>query len=157
MLASQLRADLNDQQTEMLAMVQNIVIQGLTPTQETPVEEHHAQQAANATIKGNVQLQMLQILQAMQVAHANGNGNQYNGSGNQNGGGRPPRANKRTPDNAAFTRLDKSKYCHTHGACNHASSECNRKAPGHRNTATLTNRMGGSNAFCQPVVAAAEA
>ena len=101
-------------------------------------------------------MQMLQILQAMQAAQANGNGNQSNGNGNQNGGGRPPRVNKRTPDNAAFTRLDKSKYCHTHGACNHASSECNRKAPGHRNTATLTNRMGGSNAFCQPVVAAAE-
>ena len=157
MLASQLRVDLNNQQTEMLAMVQNLVIQDETPAQESRVEEQHAQHAANATIESNVQMQMLQILQAMQAAQANGNGNQYNGSGNQNGGGRPPRANKRTPDNASFTRLDKSKYCHTHGACNHASSECNRKAPGHRNTATLTNRMGGSNAFCQPVVAAAEA
>ena len=70
MLASQLRVDLNNQQTEMLAMVQNLVIQDETPAQESRVEEQHAQQAANATIESNVQMQMLQILQAMQAAQA---------------------------------------------------------------------------------------
>ena len=42
----------------MLALMQNLVE---TDPQEVPV-----QQAANATIVDNVQLQMLQILQAMQ-------------------------------------------------------------------------------------------
>ena len=146
MLASQLRVDLNNQQTEMLALMQDLVV----PEQE----EAPVQQAANATIGANVQLQMLQILQAMQAAqatgqqHGNGGGNP-NGGGNRNGGGRA-RINRRTPDNATFNRSDTTNYCHTHGACNHTSADCNRKAPGHRNTATLANRMGGSNAFCQP-------
>ena len=88
-------------------------------------------------------------MQAAQVTcnhqHQNRRGNR-NGGRNQ-GGGRT-RVNQRTPDNASFNRVNTSTYCHTHGACNHTSAECNRKAPGHRNTATLTNRMGGSNAFC---------
>ena len=73
MLASQLRVDLNNQQTEMLAMVQNMVIQEPPPAQESPAEEAPVQEAANATIGGNVQLQMLQILQAMQATQATGN------------------------------------------------------------------------------------
>ena len=46
-------------------------------------------------------------------------------------------------------------YCHTHGTCNHASSECNRKTPGHKNKATFPRRMGGSNDFCQAAAAPA--
>ena len=139
-------------------MIQNLVVQE-HPAQENPVEDEQVQEAVNAAIGANVQLQMLQILQAMQAAQANGNGNQnqqvQNGGGNQNGGGRPARTNRRTPDDVTFNRVDTSKYCHTHGACNHASSACNRKAPGHRNNATQANRMGGSNAFCQPAAEAA--
>ena len=154
MLASQLRVDLNNQQTQMLAMMQDFVIPE-PPAYEAPPEEAHVQQAANATIGTDVQLQMLQILQAMQAAQAAGNQQQQNRGGNQNGGrnqgGGRTRVNQRTPDNASFNRVNTSTYCHTHGACNHTSAECNRKAPGHRNTATFTNRMGGSNAFCPPV------
>ena len=92
------------------------------------------------------QIQMLQILREMrdaQIANTPPQGNQSRD--------RSTRVNRRTPDNATFNRLDKSKYCHTHGAYNHQSSECNRKAPGHRNAAMLANRLGGSNAFFQRV------
>ena len=158
MLASQLRVDLNNQQTQMLALMQDLV-PDLPPANHVPAEEAHVQQVANATIGDNVQLQMLQILQAIQAAQATGNqhGQQHrNGGGNRNGGRNQPgggraRVNRRTPDDASFNRVDTSAYCHTHGACNHTSAECNKKAPGHRDTATLANRMGGSNAFCQPV------
>lgn len=34
-------------------------------------------------------------------------------------------------------------YCWTHGACRHTSSMCNTKAPGHRDEATFTNKLGG--------------
>ena len=145
----------------MLALMQDIVVQDQQPAQEVIEENAPVQQVANATIADNVQLQMLQILQAIQAAqqqgqqqgNQNGSGNQQaNGGGyqhgNQNSGGRQ-RVNRRTPDNATFNRRDTSAYCHTHGACNHTSMDCNKKAPGHRNTATLANRMGGSNAFCQ--------
>ena len=59
MLASQLRVNLNNQQREMLAMVQNIVVTGTPPVQEIPAEEAPVQQAENATIGANVQLQVL--------------------------------------------------------------------------------------------------
>ena len=82
----------------------------------------------------------------------------YAGQGNQNGGGRA-RVNRQTLENAYFNRRDISQYwhmhisqyCHMHGAWNHLSRNCNKNAPSHRNTATLANRMGGSNAFWLPV------
>ena len=153
MLASQMRTTLDNQQVEMLAMMQGMLrdeptahdaIEHNQPTQPMELQTH---QVANAVVSDNVQLQMLQILQSMQAAQQQVPNN--NTDGNHNGGGRT-RQNRRTPDNATFNRRDKTKYCHTHGACNHTSSECNRKAPGHKNTATMTNRMGGSNAFCEP-------
>ena len=136
----------------MLAMMQSMVTGKEQPAQEIEAETP-MQQVANVAIADNVQLQMLQILQTMQAAQQQGDRNNRGSdknSGNQNGGGRA-RVNRRTPDDATFNRRDESKYCHTHGACNHTSSDCNRKAPGHRNTATLTNRMGGSNVFCEQV------
>ena len=37
-----------------------------------------------------------------------------------------------------------SQYCWTHGLCHHASKDCCTKAEGHKDDATLDNRMGGS-------------
>ena len=37
-----------------------------------------------------------------------------------------------------------TKYCHTHGLCNHSCPECRTPAEGRQNDATLQNRMGGS-------------
>ena len=89
---------------------------------------------------------MLQILRELRDAQIANNSSQSNQNRD-----RSSRVNRKTPDDANFTRVDTTKYCHTHGACNHNSSECNRKAPGHRNNATLANRRGGSNAFCGQV------
>ena len=41
------------------------------------------------------------------------------------------------------------KYCWTHGACNHNSSDCKSKAQNHIDTATFKNRQGGSNKGCK--------
>ena len=38
-----------------------------------------------------------------------------------------------------------SKYCWTHGLCHHTSNDCRSKADGHKDDATIDNRMGGSN------------
>ena len=35
-------------------------------------------------------------------------------------------------------------YCWTHGLCNHKSIECKKKEAGHKDEATLENRMDGS-------------
>ena len=49
------------------------------------------------------------------------------------------------------TRVNKSKYCHTHGACAHESKYCKNKRPGHKDEATFENKLDGSTAFCQGV------
>ena len=38
-----------------------------------------------------------------------------------------------------------SKYCWTHGLCHHHSKDCRTKADGHKDNATLDNRIGGSS------------
>ena len=48
-----------------------------------------------------------------------------------------PRKNKRRTTNL-------TKYCHTRSLCNHDSPDCCTPAEGHKNEATLQNRMGGS-------------
>ena len=52
--------------------------------------------------------------------------------------GQPP-----TPLPARF-----NKYCWTRGRCNHLGSACNNKAPGHKDTATIANKLGGSCYAC---------
>ena len=42
-------------------------------------------------------------------------------------------------------RVGHSKYCWTHGLCNHISKDCKNKKEGHKDEATFTNRMNGSN------------
>ena len=117
------------------------------------------QPAANTAIN-NVQQQMLDILQVMPVAQITNNGGNNRGNNNisnngpndgKNGDNPRCRRNRRPPDNATFDLHDTSKYCHVHGAYNHQLGDCNRRAPGHRNAAILANRMGGYNAFCQPM------
>ena len=43
------------------------------------------------------------------------------------------------------------KYCWSHGACAHESASCLSKKPGHQDTATFNNKMGGSTTRCPPV------
>ena len=136
MLAEQLRVDLNNQQTEMLAMVQ-----GLTQVEDEPHMPREMEVANAATI--DVQHQIFELLRTMQEAQST-NTNTTNRGGNRNG----TRRCRKTPDDASFPRQVTDKYCWTHGACNHKSDACNRKAPGHRDAATKENRMNGSNAFC---------
>ena len=103
MLTQQLRDDLTNQQTEMLAMMQNLVIPEQEPFNEPEIAP---QPAANAAVN-DIQVQMLQVLQAMQAAQQNGNGGRNNNGGNDNkGNGWHCRRNPRTPDNAAFARQD---------------------------------------------------
>jgi hypothetical protein len=69
---------------------------------------------------------------------------------NRSNTSRPPRTstgprqgNPRTPLAAHY-----NKYCWSHGRCNHVGSECKSKAPGHKDTATMEDKMGGSNYAC---------
>ena len=97
---------------------------------------------------------MLKLLRDIAANGNNGGRGNRCGCGDRGGhGGRGNgnRVNCRTPDNISFIRCMMSLYYHTHGACNHASADYTRQAPGYEDLATMINCMGGSNAFCQPV------
>ena len=137
MLAEQIRTDFGHQNEQIMAMMQNIA--NVAESQSEPSSEPSVQLANATTVDTNQQI--LQLLRTMQQ--------QLTSNNTPNNSERRGR-NRRTPDNASFNRRVKDKYCWTHGACNHASGDCSRKAPGHRDEATFANRMGGSNAFCPP-------
>ena len=157
MLAEQLCTDFQVQGTKVLAIVQELAEANANPPTET-VQLPPAP-VANAVIQDTIQVEMLRLLQ--DIANRNGNNggrggrggrdNYGNRGGNSGRGNANGNRNRRTPDNASFIRRIMNLYCHTHGACNHISADCTSKAPGHEDLATLNNRMGGSNAFCQPV------
>ena len=150
----------------MIAMVQTLIP---VPEQTDYQSKLVFQPAANAAIN-TVQQQMFEILQAMQatqIENANSGGNNggshgvvyanegssnegNNGGNNIDNNNQRHQRNKRITDDATLERQVKSKYCHTHGASNHDLNDCNRRAPGHKNAETFTNRMGGSKAFSNP-------
>ena len=109
MLATQLRAYIGQQQTEMVAMMQNLVIKQVNKQEDTP-DDPQVQPAANAMMEGSFQLQMLRILQEMQATQNTGHNNadSNNGSGGNwnvnrdNDRDRNHNRNKKIPDNVAF-------------------------------------------------------
>jgi hypothetical protein len=153
MLAEQLRTTIDAQGTEMLAMLSEMQDNN-PPIQESTPPPPPTEQSANSAAHTDVQLQILRILQDMHQHQVRPRKNQTGrtGAGGRGSAQRTGAQNRRTLDDATFSRRVTDKYCHTHGGCNHTSGECTRKAPGHEDTATMTNKLGGSNAFCTPAV-----
>ena len=141
-LASEIRGRLQENQQQMLALLR-------PHTTEEPYAinnecEESQQQNALATTQLNVQTETLKLLSDLQKQLQN----LTTEVKKKNDGGRR-RQNRKTPDNPPFSRTNIQKYCWTHGACNHNSNECTRKAPGHKDEATKTNKLRGSKAFCE--------
>ena len=138
LLASEIRNELQNNQMQMLSLMKM--------QQEEFPEEHFIENETeniNATPYASIQTETLKALQELQK------GLKYLTSEvKQNGHPTRGKINKKTADNATFNRTETGKYCWTHGACNHNSNECNRKAPGHKSDATKDNKIGGSKAFC---------
>ena len=149
MLADQLRANLEAQSSAMLAMVQESTTDNNPPI----VSNNPPAPAANASVSVGdpVQLEMLCLLREIALGRQeraprqNSRPSNSSASGDNEGGRSRIR---KTPDNATFLRRATDSYCWTHGGCNHDSKDCNRKARGHKDAATRTNRMDGPNAFC---------
>ena len=145
-LAEQLRSDIEKRDNDLLTVIQSAMETASVPPSITPsdisVQTPPAQQQANSVQSDPIQLEMLKLLQQMQQMMTTQTPPQGNTNLERR---RPPR---KTPDDTSFTRNKTGKYCWTHGACNHDSSQCLAKAPGHKDSATLDNCMSGSNAFC---------
>ena len=77
----------------------------------------------------------------------NGNGSNpgYRGGRNNNNNNNNNNTNNRRVKLANGRIVDK--YCYSHGACNHAGTNCNNPRPDHKPEATFQNRMGGSRYY----------
>ena len=145
--ADKLRAHLQLQGSEILAMVQGIAEfnttntsrQRTTPTSSLGEYAHSIiHSIGNASAPTNI---------SAQNSHYSGR----DGLGGRNEctgcGIGERRIGIRTPDNTSFNRYDQSNYCHTHGAYNHILGDRTKKSLGHQDRSTFDNRMGGSNIF----------
>ena len=114
---------------------------------EEKKDDDDIQQQANntnqQTSSSNDMQTLLAQMQQMQMQNQTLMMQLMNGGRNSNGnrlGNNPRNVKKQAPG--------ERKYCWTHGWCAHTGNECNKKADGHKDKATLTNKMGGSNWNC---------
>jgi hypothetical protein len=107
-----------------------------------PVTEN-ANHATTDTILQQV-LTQNQELMRMLAANAGPTGGRRNRTPRASRPSTGPRQGQpRTPMPAYF-----NKYCWTHGRGNHEGPNCNSKCPGHKDEATMENKMGGSTYGC---------
>ena len=155
MLAEQLKTCMEHRDQELFSAIQSVVDSNSVATSPPSMAQSElstitpSQHQANAVQNDSIQLEMLKLLKQMQESMCT----QLNKTQQKNGS--QPSTNKKpprkTPDDASYPRKKTNKYCWTHGGTNHSSQECQRKAPGHQDTATFVNRLGGSNAYCSNV------
>ncbi len=119
------------------------------PTEDTisPVATS-SQPTANAVTDNNLLAELLaqnkQLIESLANQGNRSLANQGTHSSRQSRRPTGPRQGQpRTPLAAHF-----DKYCWTHGRCNHNGSACRNKAPGHKDEATMDNKMEGSTYAC---------
>ena len=142
LLATQLREDLDARNTDLMTVLQTALeaqSHSTAPTATVTSDLTNPTHQVNSASSDKVQLEILQLLQQMKT--------DLQAKCAPAPAPRTRRA-KKTPDDASFPRRKTDKYCWTHGGCAHDSSACKDKAAGHQDTATFSNRMGGSNAYC---------
>jgi len=117
---------------EVIEGVQQVLQPAMEASYEAEAADilQHANAATTAPTQQTVLMeQMLHMMQLMQQQL------QQSSAGNKNN----------ATNNKLRTKINK--YCWTHGACAHSSSECRNKKPGHQDAVTFDNRMGGSTAY----------
>ena len=106
----------------------------LPPTSENGVDDLLQQVANAATQSSQVVPQLVQQMQQMQALMM-----QMQGQLNSSTSPPPPTGPRRER---------RQYYCWTHGLCYHSGDRCRTKKEGHRDTATLQNKMGGNTRGC---------
>lgn len=140
-LASEIRTELRGNQTQMLALMKTFT-ESHTTDEDVSSDEDNVNHTANAVSQMTVQTETLKLLTELQKQLQRLTNEMKNTTKKSKS------QHKKTPDNPLFKRANTEKYCWTHGACNHHSGECTRRAPGHQSDATKDNKKGGSEAFC---------
>ena len=143
-LATQIREEIASSNSQLVNL--------LTEIQDGHEETQMQLQQANATMQTSTHANTLKLIEKLQNQMAKMqkklNEKSTTPDGAEAGTGCGRRTREKTPDDECFHRANKDKYCWTHGACSHDSSECKAKAPGHKDTATKDNKQGDSKAFC---------
>lgn len=137
-LAEQVLQEVRSVQTTVMDQLAHLPIDS-DKENEAPVYEHQANAAKS---EESVQLEMLKLIKDLQleVRNMKSNSNYNNGNKNEHNN------NNNNGSNRRKRKRNNTKYCWTHGACAHDSKDCkpNTKANGHKDDATLANKMGGS-------------
>ena len=115
------------------------------------------EQPANATDFATMLQQVLQLQSQTMLAMNNQlTGNNTTGGGRNSNRGRRNNSNNNRGENRTNTNKNENKgatnnknratpaYCWTHGWCLHSGESCRNKAAGHKDEATVDNRLGGS-------------
>ena len=116
------------------------------PPTEAPPAAVPPPNTANHTTTDTFLQQLITQNQEMMRVIASNNANTPNPRGTP----RIPRVSTGPRTGQPFSPIPArfDKYCWTHGRCNHKGSTCNSKAPGHKDDATMTNKMEGSAYGC---------
>ena len=137
-LADEIRSEIRENQHQMVSIMKTFSTQDY----ENEGQENDNIHTANAVTQLSVQQETLKALMDLQ--------RQLQSLTNEVKGSSKPSKNrfKKTPDDPPYKRDNTEHYCWTHGACNHHSNACSRRAEGHKADATKDTKMGGSKAFC---------
>ena len=110
--------------------------------ENTLMVQYQAQYEANSTVEHDVK-KLLETVKDLQNQIKNNNNRGPNHRRDAN------RSRNALSDVSNHQRGARNqKYCWTHGACNHTSGDCTKKAPGHCVEATFQNMLGGSTKRC---------
>ena len=126
-----------------LAAEMNLITSELPPA-ETTLEVPPAATANHSTTDTFLQQLITQNQEMMRVIASNAN------VAGGRGTPRTPRVSTgpRTGQPVLPIPARYNKYCWTHGRCNHSSTTCNSKAPGHKSESTMDNKLSGSTYGC---------
>ena len=152
MLAEAMKSDMERKNDEVISILQDVLSKSTAATEIESQLSAPSAHVANATSSDAIQLQMIQLLQQTQQDMKTcliATTNQHNNTSSPAPPTPQPKRYRKTPDNCTFFRRLTEKYCWTHGGCNHFGKDCKTKAPGHKDDATLENKMGGSKAYCK--------
>ena len=127
-VAADLTKNFHQMRDDVIAAMNSLTIHQADPQENTSPS---ATSTINAATSTNTQLmtaiqKLHQQLQSMSTTLTNGS----NGNGSRQ------------------RRRNVSKYYWSHGACTHASRDCKKKKPGHKDDATFDDKMGGSTYYC---------
>jgi hypothetical protein len=136
-IASQLKDEVQSVQHNVLQLLKKHEDDKENTPPPPPVKE-----TANATIPTDpalaMQMEMLKLIKSLQQEVSELKNT--------------PKDFRNNPHSSNYRgRMNRNKYCWSHGGCNHKGRDCKSKREGHKDEATFFNRMGGSNSYCREI------